>query len=403
MRYNFKAKTQAGEIKEGTIDAASSDAALSILQKNGLFPMKLASEREGDFFTKLFLKYYDRVTDKEQMIFFRQLAILIEARVPIIVSLTAIGEQSVNRYFSKVIAEVVNDIDDGMSLSDAMTRHKDVFSNLAINIIRAGETSGNLKKSVEYVADNIEKNYNLTSRVRSALIYPGVILFVFFIIGFITISFILPKLTEMIKSMNVEVPWYTKLVIGIGDFMSSYWWAAAIMIIGFIGGILYYLKTPDGKKEWDYIKLKLPLVGNVFRGIYIARFAENLSVLLVGGIPIIRALTVVSTVINNSLYEDLLLKTAEQVKVGGSMSDTLKKSSLIPPVVANMVKIGEESGQIDSVLTHVARFYDQETEITTKNLSTLIEPILMVVIGFAVGFMAIAILLPIYNVASQIK
>lgn len=403
MRYNFKAKTQSGELKDGTIDAANSDAALSILQKNGLFPIKLSPEKETDYFSKLLLKYYERVTDKELMVFFRQLAILIEARVPIIASLTAIGEQSANKYLSRVIAELVNDIDDGMSLSDALGRHKDVFSGLAVNIIRAGEASGNLKKSVEYVADNIEKNYTLVSRVRSALMYPAVIMVVFFIIGFLTVSFILPKLTLMIKSMNMEMPWYTKLVVNTGDFMSSYWWAVAIIIIGFVGGVLYYLKTPDGRKEWDYIKLRLPIVGKVFQGIYIARFAENLSVLLVGGIPIIRALTIVSTVINNSLFEELLIKTAEQVKIGGTMSESLRRSPLIPPVVSHMVKIGEESGQIDTVLNHVARFYDQETETSTKNLSTLIEPLLMVVIGFAVGFMAIAILLPIYNVAQNIR
>ncbi|HLN18964.1 MAG TPA: type II secretion system F family protein [Patescibacteria group bacterium] len=403
MRYKFKAKTQAGEMKEGTIDAASSDAAVAILQKNALYPLKLAPEKQSGYFYKLVMKYYERVTDKELMVFFRQLAILIEARVPIVTSLTAIGEQSSNRYFSRVISEIVNDIDDGMSLSDALARHKDVFSSLAINILRAGETSGNLKRSVEYVADNIEKNYNLVSRVRSALIYPGVILIVFFIIGFLTVSFILPRLTEMIKSMNMVMPWYTKLVVNLGDFMSSYWWAVAIILLGFCGGVLYYLRTPDGRREWDYIKLKIPIIGNVFKGIYIARFSENLSVLLVGGIPIIRALMIVSTVINNSLYEELLVKTAEQVKIGGAISDSLRRSSLVPPVVAHMVKIGEESGQIDTVLVHVARFYDQETETTTKNLSTLIEPFLMIIIGFAVGFMAVAILLPIYNVAQNIN
>jgi type IV pilus assembly protein PilC len=403
MKFNFKAKTKTGEIKEGVIDAASSESAVSILQKNELFPLKLESEKETGQLSKVFLKYYDRVTDKELMVFFRQLAILIEARVPIISALTAISEQTANHYFGKVLSEVINDINDGMPLSDALSRHKNVFSNITINIIRAGETSGNLKKNVDYVADNIEKNYTLVSRVRSAMMYPAIVLIVFFIIGFLTISFILPRLTEMIKSLDVEVPWYTKLVIGVGDFMSSYWWAVGIIIIGFIGGLLYYMKTPAGREEWDEIKIKIPVVGNVFKGIYMARFAENLSVLLVGGIPIIRALVIVSSVINNTLYERLFLKTAESVKLGGSMSDTLRKSPLIPPVVSHMVKIGEESGEIDSVLLHVARFYDQETDMTTRNLSTLIEPLLMIVIGFAVGFMAVAILLPIYDIAGQIK
>jgi type IV pilus assembly protein PilC len=403
MKFVFKAKNKEGGIKEGTIEASNNETAAAVLQKNGLFPIKIVEEAKADQFTKTILKYYDRVTEKELVVFFRQLAILIEARVPIVASLMAVSEQNSNKYFIKVLQEIVNDIDDGVPLSDAMAQHDDVFSPLAINIIKAGETSGNLKKSVDYVADNIEKNYVLASRIKGAMLYPCIVLVVFFLVGFITISFILPKLTDIIKSMGAVTPWYTQMVIAAGDFMRVYWWAVAIIIIGCIGGIVYYVKTPDGKKEWDQIKIKLPVIGPLFRGVYITRFAENLGVLLTGGIPIIRALTIVSTVINNSVYEAVILRTAEQVKIGGNMSDVLQKSSLFPPVVSHMVKIGEESGQIDAVLKHISKFYDQETEMSTKNLSALIEPVLMIIIGIAVGFMAVVILLPIYNVASQIQ
>lgn len=403
MKFVFRAKTKQGEIKEGNIEAANRDAAVSILQKNGLFPIRVEAEAETGKITKTLLKYYDRVTEKEMVVFFRQFAILIEARVPIVSALSAIGEQSTNKYFRKVIQEIINDIDDGLPLSDGFSRHKDIFSPLCINIIKAGEASGNLKKSVDYVADNIEKNYILTSRIRGAMMYPMIVLVLFFIVGFITVSFILPKLTEVIVSLGVEIPWYTKIVIAVGQFMGKYWWAVAIAISGFVGGLFYYLRTPDGKKEWDQIKIKIPIVGKIFCGIYIARFAENLSVLLAGGIPIIRALAIVSTVINNSVFEAIFLRTAEQVKVGGNMSDVLRKSYLIPPVVSHMVKIGEESGQIDAVLKHIAKFYDQETEMATKNISTIIEPVLMILIGLAVGFMAVSVLLPIYNVANQMK
>ena len=403
MKFVFKAKNKEGIVKEGVIEAASQESAVSVLQKNGMLPLKVTVEGESGQLTKAILKYYDRVTDKELIIFFKQLAILIEDRVPIISSLTAIGEQSTNKYFQKVVQEIINDIDEGVPLSDAMAQHKDVFSPLSINLLRAGEASGNLRKYVDYVADNIEKNYTLAARVRSAMIYPAIVLVVFFLVGFAIVSFILPRLTEVIKSMAIDVPWYTQLLMVVGDFMGKYWWAVAIIIAGAVGGFIYYIKSPDGKKEMDLWKIKMPILGPVFRGIYIARFAENLGILLVGGIPIIRALTIVSTVINNSVYEAIILKTAEQVKVGGNMSDVLKKSVLIPPVVSNMIKIGEESGQVDAVLKHISNFYDQETEMSTKNLSTLIEPVLIVVIGIAVGFMAVAILLPIYNVANSIK
>jgi type II secretory pathway component PulF len=343
------------------------------------------------------------VTAKELMVFFRQLAILIEARVPIVSALVAIREQTDNKYFRKVLEGIINDIEDGLPISDAFSKNKDVFSNLSINIIRAGEVSGNLKKSVTYVADNIEKNYVLASKVRSALMYPAIVLFVFFVIVFIVITFIVPKLTVIIKDLGAEVPWYTQTVIVVSDFMATYWWAVLTMIIGAIGGMLYYFKTEDGRKEWDQVKVKAPIFGKIFQGVYMARFADNLAVLLAGGIPIIRALTVVSSVINNSLYQGIILKAADDVKIGGNMSDTLRKHPIIPPIVAQMVKIGEESGQIDLVLTHVASFYEQEVNEASKNLSTLIEPVLMVIIGIGVGFLAFAVIMPIYDIASKIQ
>ena len=391
MKFSFKAKTKEGIEKTGTVEASSSEAAVAVIQRSGLFILSIAKQAEGSDLTKMFLKYYERVTEKELIVFFRQLSILIEARVPLVTSLNSINDQTTNGYFRRIIKDMVRDIEEGAPFSNTLEKHKDVFSNLSINVIRAGETSGNLRKSVDYVANNIDHNYTLSSRIKSALIYPTVILVVFFIIGFLVITFILPNLTRMIKELNADIPWYTQAVIWLGDFMESYWWAVLIIIITFIGGIIYYINTDSGKKEFDQIKIKLPIIGPIFRYIYVARFAENLSVLLTGGIPIIRALTVVSSVINNSVYEAVILRTAEEVKVGGSISTVLSRSAIIPPMVSNMIKIGEESGQLEAVLGHIYKFYTQETETMTKNLSTLIEPILMVIIGIAVGFMAFAV------------
>jgi len=404
MKFNFKAKTQTGEYKEGIVDASSKDVAIAILQKNNLLPVNLReSGRKENSLKGLFLKYYDRVTQKDLIIFFRQLSILIEARVPIVTSLVAISEQNNSRYLIRVVREMVGDIEDGISFSSAMEKHKDVFSSLSINIIKAGETSGNLKKAIDYVAKNVERNYNLSRNIVSALIYPCIILVVFFIIGFLAITIIIPRLTRVIKDLNAEVPWYTHFVIILGDFMAAYWWAVAIIILGIFGGIIYYIKTEDGKKEWDRVKINLPIVGMLFRYVYITRFAENLAVLLIGGIPIIRAITVVSAVMNNVVYEAILLRAAEEVKKGGNMSTVLRRSPFIPVMVTHMIKIGEDSGQVDTVLEHIAKFYEQEAEVMAKNLSTLIEPILMVIIGISVAFMAFSILMPIYNIAGQIK
>lgn len=403
MKFVFKAKNKAGEIKEGYIDATSSEAAVDLLQKNELFPLSIKIEKQKNSLEKTFYKYFDKVDAKEIMVFFRQLSILIEARVPIVASLGAIKAQMDNKYFQKVLDEMINDIQDGLPLSDALQKHRDIFSSLSINIVRAGELSGNLKKSLTYIADNIEKNYELTSKVKSAMIYPVIVMVVFFIIAFIVMSFVIPKLTLMIKTMDgVILPWYTSAVIAVSDFMNQYWWAIAIFIAGIIASIMYYIQTEDGNKEWDQIKIKLPVFGRIYQYLYVARFADNLGVLLVGGIPIIQALKIVSSVIGNVVYEKIFLKAADEVRIGGTMSTVLRKSPEVPPIVSQMVRIGEESGQIDVVLGHVAKFYDKEATDRAKNLATLIEPLLMVMIGIGVAFLAFAVLMPIYNIAGQL-
>jgi len=404
MKFAFKAKTQSGEIKEGTIEASSRDMAIQIIQKGGLVPFALNQVKESGFSGETFFsKLYSSVSDKDLVVFFRQLAILIEARVPIAVALLSIQQQTSNPYFKNALKQIISDVEDGSPLSDSMEKFRDIFPALAINIIRSGENSGTLKKSVDYVAENIERNYNLTSRVRGSLIYPAVIITVFLIVGFLVSAFIIPNLSKMIKDLGTDVPWYTKMVMNVGDFMQQWWIAVLIMIIGIIASVIYYTKSEAGKVEMDKIKLRLPIIGGIFRGLYISRFGENLAVLLEGGIPIVEAIKITSNVIGNYFYHNLLLRAAEEVKNGGDMSVVLRQSDLMPPMVSQMVKIGEDSGQLDSVLKHISKFYEQETDIMTRNLSTLIEPALMIVIGIAVGFLAFAVLMPIYDIAGQIK
>lgn len=401
MRFVFKAKDGLGKTKEGNIEASNKDAAVDLLQKNGLFPLQLKEERGDEQIMKKIMSLFEKVSEKELMLFFKQLSILIEAKVPIITSLEAIKNQSRNIYFQKILDETIADVQDGLPLSDALKKNDKVFSNLSISIIKAGEVSGNLRKSIDYVASNIEKNYQLAGKIKSALMYPAVVLVAFFIIGFIFATVILPRLTAMIESLNVPIPWYTKIVIDFSHFMSSYWWAAIIIILGIVGSILYYLKTDSGKREWDEIKLKIPIIGSIFQKVYIARFSDNLQVLLAGGLPIVRALTLSSSVVNNTVYQGLFLRVADEVKIGGSMSEVLRKSKHIPPIVSQIVKIGEESGEIELVLGYIAKFYEQEVDTAAKNMSTLIEPVLMIIIGIAVGALVFMIIMPIYNISSQ--
>jgi type IV pilus assembly protein PilC len=402
MKYNFRAKDQDGTVKEGTIEASSEQIAIQILQKNNLIPIFIEGARRTSEFIKEMKRIWEGVSQRELSLFFRQLATLIEAKVPITQSLSAIEEQTDNKYLRLIIREIADDVQEGMPFSESLGKHPLAFPPLVANIIRAGEISGNLQQSITFVADSIEKNNQLTSKIKGALYYPVFVVVVASIIGFLVITVILPKLTVIIKEMNVVIPWYTKAIIFVGDFMANFWWAVLIVIFGVIGGILYYIKTEAGKREWDHLKIKLPIIGGLFRAICLSRFSDNLSLMLTAGIPIVRALMIVSEVVNNSLYESVILRSADEVKTGGRISVVLAKSPIVPPIVSQMVKIGEETGKLSEVLNSVTRFYEQEIEKTTRNMTTLIEPIMIIILGIGVAIMVFGILLPIYDIAGKI-
>ncbi|MFA5777497.1 MAG: type II secretion system F family protein [Parcubacteria group bacterium] len=403
MNFIFKAKDSLGKTKEGEVEAITQEAAVQIIQRKGLIPVSVVEKERSSFFIKDLKRIWEGARPKELVIFFRQLSTLIDSKVPIVPSLQALEEQTDNQYLRVVIREMEDDIKDGMSLSESLSKHPLVFNRLTISMIRSGEISGNLQKSISYIADNIEKNYQLSSKIKSALFYPAFVIGAATIIGFIVITFVLPKLTGVIKEMNVAMPWYTKLLMMIGDFMQAYWWAVLIAILGIIGGLIYYIKTEEGKKEWDQIKIKLPVFGSFFKAVYIARFADNFAILIDGGIPMVNALQEVSSVVGNCVFRNIILKCADEAKKGGNISDVFSKSEEIPPIVTRMVKIGEETGKLSEIMRRTATFYEQEVDAMTRNISTMIEPILISILGIGVAIMVFAVLLPIYDIANKIQ
>ncbi len=400
MKFNFRARTESGEVREGIVDAVDIDTAAQILQRNNLIPLSLKAENDKGFeVVKTVTKLWEGVNQKEQMVFFRQMSTLIEARVPIVSALTTIGEEINNPYFAIVINEMASDVQDGMPFSDALAKHGDIFSTLTVNMIHAGEVSGALQNAVNFVADNIEKNYHLTSKIKGALYYPIFVLLVASIIGFLVVTFILPKITILINDLKVAVPWYTEVLIWLGDFMNAYWWAVLLLIGAGLGSFYYYLKTPSGHRELEMFILKIPVIGTLAQNIYITRLAENLSALLNSGIPIVKALTIVSEVVGNHVYARIIMSAAEQIRSGGNISSAFVAAKEIPPVLSQMIRIGEESGTLATVLQSVSKFYSQEVDNMTKSLTTLIEPILIVFLGIGVAILVVGVLLPIYNLA----
>jgi type II secretory pathway component PulF len=401
MKFLYQAKNTTGEVINGRMDAISSDAAVAMLQEKGFIPLSVQKQDEVTQIMRDLQHAWEGVNLRELSVFFRQLATLIDAKVSIVSSLQAVGDQTENMFFRTVIGEMLLDIEDGVPFSEAMSKHPDVFENLAVSMVKAGELSGNLQRSVLFLAENTEKNYDLNSKVKGALFYPIFVLSAAIIIGFVVFTVVLPKLTTIFKDMNVQIPWYTQVLMSAGDFMSKYWWLVGFGIIGAISGIMYYVKTEDGRKEWDIMKMKIPIIGKLFQYVYISRFAENLSVLLDGGIPIVRALVIVSEVVNSTAYEAVILRSADEVKSGGSMNSVFARSEYFPPIVSQMIKIGEDAGKISEVLHHMSVFYNQETERITRNLSTMLEPILITFLGIGVGILVFAILIPIYSIAGS--
>ncbi len=402
MQFKFKAKTKEGDIKRGKIDAVDEAMATQLLQKNELVPISLKEVKQSESLSGAIERLTTSINQKDLLLFYREFSTLVGAKIPIAPALRTIHDQSENAQLRTVVSEVASDVEDGMSVSEAFGKHDSIFSTLAISMIRAGEVSGNLQGAIDFVAENAEQNYQLKSKIRGALMYPMFVISVAGVIGFLTMTWILPKLTGVIRELDVEIPWYTQLMIKIGDFMQAYWWAVLVAIFGIVGAIIYYVKSEDGSKEWDRLKLKLPVIGNLFKYVYITRFAENLAVLLKGGIPIVRALIVVADIVDNVVYKNIILKAAQDVKVGGEIHSEFFKHDVFPAMVSSMIKIGEETGRLGEILEDIARFYNSEVDQITRNLSSIIEPILIVILGIGVGVLVFSVLLPIYNIAGQL-
>lgn len=401
MRFVFKARNQKGEIEKGKVEAVNEELALKVLRDNNFIPISVTKEEDIPKVIRDLQRSWEGASKKDLVIFFRQLHALVSAKVPLTHSLRSIEDQLENNYIRNIVKEMANDIDDGVAFSDSMEKYSEVFSKITSSTIRAGEISGNLERSIEYVANNLDKSYRLTAKIRGALLYPVFVLIAASAIGFLSLTLIVPKLTQVIQEMDLEIPWYTAVLISVGDFMQGYWWAVLMVIAALIAGILYYVHTGPGKREWDRIQLSIPVFGSLLKYVHLTRFSGNLAMLLEGGIPIVQSLAIVSDVVNNSVYSGIILRSADEVKSGGNMSTVLSKSEHIPAIVSRIVKVGEETGKIDEALGNVASFYEQEVDDIVRNMTALIEPILIIFLGMGVAILVFAILLPIYDITSQ--
>ena len=400
MRFNYQARNKEGEIQTGTVEASSEEVAVETLQRHDLVVVFLEKISEVPFYSRS-LKFLQKVRDRELTVFYRQLAILFDANVSPLDSLKILGEQTKNLVFRELIFEIEEDIRGGESLSQAMDKHPKVFSVFYVNVIKAGEATGKLQDVLRYLADHAEREYNLIHKVRGALTYPAAILSLFLTVGVLMMVYVVPQLTSMLEEMGQDLPFTTRVLIGTSKFLKKWIFLVILIIVGLIIGLVRFIKTNKGRFIWDVIKLKIPIFKSLFRKIYLTRFAENLRTLLIGGISILKALDITSSVIGNKLYEKIIGEAREKIKVGESISSAFAAYPKdIDPMLNQMIKVGEKTAQLDTILEKVANFYRQDVDRMVSNLTQLIEPIIMLILGVGVGFLVSSILMPIYNIAS---
>jgi type IV pilus assembly protein PilC len=399
MLYNYRSKNKDGEAMEGSIEAATKNEAIRSLSEQGLIILSLESERARDVFN-INLPFLNRIKTKDVVMFSRQLSVMSSATLPIVQSLRILIEQTDNQRFKTIISEIADDVDGGEKLSNAMERHGHVFSQFFIAMVRSGETSGSLDKVLNYLADEEEKDYALMSKIKGAMIYPAFILSALGGVGIVMMVFVIPKITAILQETGGELPIATRILVGTSHFMVTFWWAIIIFIIGAIIGLKMLLRKPEAKRYWDYLKLKLPVFGKLFQRIYIVRFTRSMSTLVEGGVPITASLKIVSEVVSNAFYKDLINRTAKDVQDGNPIATLFLKSKEVPGMVSHMLSVGEKTGRIAEVLTKMTDFYAREVESMVANLISLIEPLIMIVMGVGVGIMVAAVITPMYNMSS---
>lgn len=401
MLYKYEATNLEGERQNGSIDAATLDIAIDSLQRRNLIIISIVPAEKQTFFSKR-VGFFETVKPKDVVILSRQLATLFEAKVPVLESFKLVASESESVVLRDKLSQVVEDIQGGISMSQAMAKHPDVFSKFYVSMVKSGEESGRLEEIFLDLANHIERNYELTSKAKNALIYPAFIVIVFIVVIVLMMVFVIPRLSSILTEAGQEVPFFTKVVIGASNFLRDF---GLVILGGVLIGLFFlwrYVKTTAGQISFSRFQISLPYIGGLLRKIYLSRVADNLRILLSSGISMVRSLEITSEVVGNSVYEKILQESMDSVKGGSSLSESMSRHEEIPMLFSKMIKIGEESGRLNFMLEVMAKFYKREVDSSVENIVSLIEPMLIIVLAVFVGLLMVSILGPIYNLSSAI-
>jgi type IV pilus assembly protein PilC len=397
LTFTYKAhKTETGETVTAEVQAENEQAAAKLLMAQNLFPISIDVKGTNDLLAKA--GFGPRVGAKDRVIFTRQLSTLINAGLPLTQSLRTVTDQIQSKALKDVVVQVVSAVEGGSSLSQAFGGYPKVFSNIYVSLVQAGEASGSLDKSLERIANQQEKDAAIVGKIRSALIYPVIVLLVIVLVLVFMLTTVLPQVGGLYKDLGKELPLLTRILLAISGFIIHFWFVVLIGLGGLGFALKNYFHTVPGTALLDRIKLNVPLFGKIYRKVYMARFARTMGTMLQSGIPMLEALRIVKEAIANVHVEAVLEKSMQGVKGGKALSSTLEgHEDTFLKLVPQMIKIGEQSGQIDGMLDRVASYYENEVDEEVKNISTTIEPLMMVILGVTVGGVIAAILMPVYS------
>jgi type IV pilus assembly protein PilC len=403
MDFTYKAKDNLGKSQTGTIQANSQKQAVDTLHKRGLFVLTLDATSQGKI-SGLNLRFLrKKVSLKDKIIFTNQLAMMVKGGLPLVEALKALEEQTENEMFRQTINQITADVQGGSALSKALEKHPRVFSRLYVAVTASGEQSGKLDQVLERLADQLQKDYDLIAKVKAAITYPIVIVCALVGILILMLVFVVPQLKKIFDEMGVSLPLPTRILLGTSSFIVNYWYIVIVVLIGLFFGIRYWSKTAKGGYAIDNFKIKVPIFGVLVKKIYMASFTRTTGTLVAAGLPMLNILATVKEVVGNKVYQPVFNQISQEVENGATLSAALRKhKAIFPPMIAQMVSVGEKSGKVDEVLFHLAEFYDKEVETTTSSLSALIEPILILIIGAGVGLAIASVILPIYSLVNVI-
>ena len=395
LTFIYTARDTASNKKiKSTVQAESQKAAAKLLMGQGMIPIEIIEQSEaGGPFDKLL----NRVSTKDRVIFTRQLATLINAGLPLAQSLHTVQEQTENKKLKSVAQDIITSIEGGKSLAESFSQHPDIFNEIFIALIAAGEVSGTLDKALERIADQQEKDAEIASKVRGAMVYPGIVMVVITLVIVFMLTTVVPQIEKLYHDLHQQLPFVTAVMVKMANIITKFWW----LILGLVIGAIYfgkrYFATDSGRSLVDRIKISVPLFGPMFKKLYMARLTRTGQTLMSTGVPMLEALKITAQAVNNVHISAAITRASEKVKGGKSLSSALEKEDVILPLVPQMISIGEQSGGIDAMMGKAATFYENELDNTIRSISTAIEPILMVVLAAVAGVMVAAILLPVYS------